>query len=169
VSASSNRFGANTHEEIQDDDIHDDITIERRVKPPLETYPTRRMAKIDERLLAIARGELEPEDPFGGLIPIYDDDDLATEVEDGWLVIESAPPSGPGVEEAAVLGRAVPRLRMSANRMLDLSLSVSAAFLATQIDGVRSIQELNEICEFDDLESLELIDELLRMGVIELF
>jgi len=41
--------------------------------------PTRRMPQVDPRLLAIVRGEIDPEqevvldDPFGGLIPVYDE------------------------------------------------------------------------------------------------
>lgn len=33
---------------------------------------TRRMPTIPPHLLAIARGEVEPSDPFGGLVPAYD-------------------------------------------------------------------------------------------------
>ena len=63
----------------------DEITIERLVRPPAaasedetSTRQTREMPVIDARLLAIARGDTEPDeeeiDPFGGLIPVEDDD-----------------------------------------------------------------------------------------------
>ena len=151
----------------------DEITIERRVRMPLAP-PTMRMDKIDARLLAIARGELEPDDPFGGLIPIYDheptpydedlSEDLSEDVQDGWLSLEPAPSS-----EEAMLGSAVPRVRLRPDELHNLDLSVSAAFLLSHVDGKRTLQEINEACRLDDLESLELLDELLRMGAIELF
>jgi len=64
----------------------DEQTIERapqfpgREAPPqAPTRPTLRVPYVDERLLAIARGEMDPDeapfpdDPFGGLIPVDDD------------------------------------------------------------------------------------------------
>jgi hypothetical protein len=142
---------------------YEEISIERRVQVPDSSCPTRRLTKIDSRLLAIARGELDPEDPFGGLIPIYDDE-LANDVEDGWLFIEET--SSP--TEEAMLSAAVPRVRMRANELLALPMSNRAGFFVSQVDGKRTLEELIEICELAELESLEIIDELLRMGAIEL-
>jgi hypothetical protein len=34
---------------------------------------TRKSLRVDPRLLAIARGDIEPEDPFGGLKPAYEE------------------------------------------------------------------------------------------------
>jgi hypothetical protein len=84
-------------------------TIERKVrvaaKPPrvFEGKLTKRMPRIDPRLLALARGEIEPalaptappppvapDDPFGGLIPVNDDDDVI-DVEETWLMTEPEP------------------------------------------------------------------------------
>ena len=47
-------------------------------------------------------------------------------------------------------------------------VSARAGFLVAQIDGVRTVEQLIEICGLEELESLEIIDELLRMGAIEL-
>jgi hypothetical protein len=71
-------------------------TVERRVRVTapepwrFENRPTRRMRTISDRVLAIARGELDEEDdpqdaddPFGGLIPVPDDDHI--EVDESWL------------------------------------------------------------------------------------
>jgi hypothetical protein len=100
----------------------EDRTVERRVRvaaPPSSLYTTRltrRMTAIDPRILAIARGDAEPEapaasaavtlvrpgrvdgvedDPFGGLIPVLDDE--TTEVEESWL--EESPASGRRAED----------------------------------------------------------------------
>jgi hypothetical protein len=53
-----------------------------RPRPKLVERLTTRMPKIDARLLAIARGEIEdggppegvPVDPYGGLVPVVDDE-----------------------------------------------------------------------------------------------
>lgn len=59
---------------------HEEITIERRARVPRQERPpvsqaiTRRMPVVDSWLIAIARGDVDPEeDPFGGLIPVDDD------------------------------------------------------------------------------------------------
>lgn len=70
-----------------DDDrsAHDERTVQRSVRVPalarlpVPMAPTQKMPEIDERLLAIARGEIDPDDdvvegdPYGGLIPVDDD------------------------------------------------------------------------------------------------
>jgi hypothetical protein len=162
---------------------HDDeITIERRVKLPPEALAygaslTTRIGKIDSRLLAIARGELDPEDPFGGLIPIYENDDVQ-EVDDSWLLIgapqppplpptEPAPPSEAESYEG-ILGRTIPTMRMQDAQLMLLAIDARSGFFASQIDGKRSVEELIDVCGFDELEALEIIDELLRLAAIEL-
>jgi hypothetical protein len=121
----------------------DDRTVERRVRvaaPAKSLYTTRltkRMTAIDPRILAIARGDAEPEappapaavtlvrpgrvdgvedDPFGGLIPVVDDE--TTEVEESWL--EESPPSTPS---KAPESRAVAR-----EGTLDLDLDLDFDF-----------------------------------------
>ena len=75
-------------ERASEDLDDDERTLQRapqiplRARPPPALRPTLRVPYTDERLLAIARGEMEPdetfvpegEDPFGGLIPVDDDD-----------------------------------------------------------------------------------------------
>ncbi len=59
------------------EEANDEITIERRSKmprPPVSQAITRRVPVVDSWLIAVARGEVDPdEDPFGGLIPVDDD------------------------------------------------------------------------------------------------
>lgn len=155
-----------------DDDDRDEITIERRVKvpaPPCDdaTHKTTRMSKHDSRLLAIARGELAPEDPFGGLIPIYDDDDAAAGIEDGWLVLRDDT-YGSSSSDEGILSDTIPTLRVSADQLLALRLEPWCTLFLAQVDGVRTVQELASICELDDLSALEIVDDLLRVGAIDL-
>ena len=138
------------------------------MKVPAARRATTRMTTVDERLLAIARGELEPDDPFGGLIPIYENDgDGATEdADDHWLFLGSGPESS-GASEG-LFGDTVPILRALPDELLAMGLAPRTALFASHIDGKRTVQELLEICAIDDLTGLELVDELLRFGAIDL-
>lgn len=153
-------------------DHYEEITIERRVRVPAfaaddSARTTTRMTKVDSRLLAIARGELDPEDPFGGLIPIYDnDDEAALEVDDAWLLLGRDPE--PTAADEGLFGDTVPSVRMRPHEIIALPLEPRSAFFLTQIDGKRTIGELVGVCRIDDLAGLEIIDELLRFGAIEL-
>lgn len=144
------------------DEPYEEITVERRIRTLDASCPTRR-TKVDERLLAIARGELEPDDPFGGLIPIYDDGP-GNALEDGWVYVE---PTSASAEEA-VLSLAIPRARMKKSELFRLPMSARAGYLVAQIDGNRTVEQLVSLCELEELETLELLDELLRLGAIEL-
>jgi len=145
-------------------DDYEEITIERRISAMRRTT---QMTKVDERLLAIARGELDPDDPFGGLIPIYDnDDEPAQDVEENWLMLGSGPESTG--ESEGLFGDTVPMLRVLHDELLTIGLAPRAAFFASQIDGKRTVGELTSICAIDDLTGLEVVDELLRTGVIDL-
>jgi hypothetical protein len=150
------------------EDFDDEITIECRVKvqAPAEPAPSRRtttrLTAVDARLLAIARGEVEPDpdDPFGGLIPIYDNDDEV------WLKLDPEPPSSDADE--FLFGQTVPAVRMRASELFALPLEDRSTFFLSQIDGRRTVEELIDICGLDDLSGLEIVDELLRLGAIEL-
>jgi len=142
---------------------NDEITMVRRVAPA-SPAPTARMPKIDERLLAIARGDLDCDDPFGGLIPIYEND-VTNGLDDGWLVLDSEPE--PSSSEG-MFGSVVPCLRMQPYELLGLALSERSRFFVSQIDGKRTVGKLIDVCRLDDLDGLEIIDELLRMGAIAL-
>jgi hypothetical protein len=155
------------------DDFDDEITIECRVKVPAPVgsaasrKTTTRLTKVDARLLAMARGEVEPDDPFGGLIPIYDnDDDEALQVDEAWLMLEPEPASSDADE--FLLGQTVPVVRMRASELFGLPLEQRSTFFLSQIDGRRSVAQLVDICGLDDLSGLEIVDELLRFGAIEL-
>ncbi|MDB4938337.1 MAG: hypothetical protein JWP87_5309 [Labilithrix sp.] len=148
-------------EQSPQNDQDDEITIERRVKA---SRVTTRITKVDERLLAIARGELEPDDPFGGLIPIYDDETSAGDDEWFMLDLEPEPPSN----DAGLFGRIVPSLRMGPHDLLRLPIAPEDAFFVSQVDGKRTIEELIALCKIDDLDGLEIIDQLLRHGAISL-
>lgn len=156
------------------DDFDDEITIERRVKVPASAgseasrKTTTRLTKVDARLLAMARGEVEPDDPFGGLIPIYDNDDEeeALEVDEAWLMLEPEAASSDAGE--FLLDQTVPAVRMCASELFALPLEQRSTFFLSQIDGRRSVGELVDICGLDDLSGLEIVDELLRLGAIEL-
>jgi len=148
---------------------HDEeITIERRVTVRASNLEqpgraTTRMTKIDAHLLAMARGEIEPEDPFGGLIPIYDNDEAeAIEVDERWLSLTPAP----NIE--GMFGATVPSLRMRPAEIFALPLEARSVLFLWQIDGRRTVEDVAAICGIDDLSALEIIDELLRHGVIDL-
>ena len=146
----------------------EEITVERRVTVRAAAFGasgpvTMRMNKIDAHLLAMARGEIEPDDPFGGLIPIYDNDDvLPPPVEERWL---SLAPAG-AIE--GLFGATVPSLRMRPDEIFELPLEARSVLFLWQIDGRRSVETVAALCGLDDLSTLEVIDELLRHGVIDL-
>lgn len=147
----------------------DEITIELRVRvPPEAEYlagpPTRRMTKVDERLLAIARGEIEPDDPFGGLIPIYDDPPeqlIAREPE--WLVLTPEAHA-----ESSLFGNIVPRVRMRPDEVLSLPLDDRCRLFVSHVDGRRTLEQILDACRLDEVSGLEAIDDLVRYGAIAL-
>lgn len=153
----------------------EEITVQRRAYVPAPpacgptTRPTTQLTKIDSRLLAIARGDLEPDevDPFGGLIPIYDEEP-AEEVEDDWLILEPDPESESGASGELVFGNVTPHLRLRAAEVEVLPVGDRTALFVTYIDGKRTVHQLVDASGFDELEALETIHELLRMGVIDL-
>lgn len=70
----------------EEEPADEEISVERRsprpLAPPLPitrkmaslSAPTRRVPVVDPWLIAVAKGEVDPdEDPFGGLIPVDDD------------------------------------------------------------------------------------------------
>jgi hypothetical protein len=136
-------------------------------KFPPSAPVTMRMTKIDAHLLAMARGEIEPDDPFGGLIPIYDNDDLQPiQVEEQWLSLDPAGADA-GLDEG-IFGETVPSVRMRAHEIFALTLDPRSLIFLWQIDGLRTVETIAAICGLDDLSTLEIIDELLRHGVIDL-
>lgn len=167
-------------------DPDEEITVQRRVHVPASapidpsTRRTTQITKVDARLLAIARGERDPDevDPFGGLIPIYDNDDEPVEdVDDDWLTFDLAPEldlepeseveGGPASTDV-LFARVKPRVRLPAAELAVLPVGDRTALFLSRIDGKRTVQELVDPGGFDELETLEIMHELLRMGVIDL-
>jgi hypothetical protein len=139
----------------------------RKTRAPqehLDAPITTRMTKVDSRLLAIARGDLEPDDPFGGLIPIYEDsrDDLE-ELEPDWLVLTPEPKA-----ETSLFSSFVPRVRMRPDELLSLPLDERCSLFVSQIDGRRTLEEVIDACGIDEVSGLEAIDDLLRFDAIVL-
>lgn len=157
----------------------DEITVERRVRAAAPTEPpsdvttrrTTQLTKVDSRLIAIARGELEPEeiDPFGGLIPIYEDDDEGDSLDDDWLALEPDPDPDQGPSsDGTLFSHVTPHLRLRADEVRVLPVGERTALFVSHIDGKRTVHQLATVCAMDELETLEIIDELLRMGVVDL-
>jgi hypothetical protein len=162
--------GAARKSRAPETDQDDEITIERRVRvPPDAEYlagpVTTRMTKVDERLLAIARGELEPDDPFGGLIPIYDDleHEVVVPHEPDWLVLTPEPR-----EEPSLFANIVPRVCLRPDELFSLPLDEHCSLFVSQVDGRRTLEEIIDACGLDELSGLEAVDDLLRHGAIVL-
>jgi len=151
----------------------DEITIERRRTPRVpapgpHAKMTKRMQAIDARLLAILRGEVEPDapeasDPFGGLIPVYDDEVDVASVPEEWLELEDLV-FEPPVDRM----RSVPRPRLRAEQVVELPIDHRQGFLLSQMDGIRTIEELVDVCQLPPAEALEMIDELIVLGAIDI-
>ncbi len=159
----------------------DEITIERRVKvrdvaEDDSARVTTKMSKVDSRLIAIARGEVEPEDvfglfvmddPFGGLIPVLDDE-APLEVLDEWVLYEVAEPeplSSADIEMAIAMS-AVPRLCMDTAQLVALPLDHRTGFLLSHIDGQRTVDEVIDVSHLSPADTLEVLAGLVELGVI---
>jgi hypothetical protein len=144
-----------------DDDMPEEITeewtVKRRIidREALAAHPTRRMPKIDDELLAMARGEVDPaqdmldaasvsasaddDDPWGGLIPVFD-----------------------------VTLASVPRLVMTHTQLVALPIDHRAGFLLSHIDGIRTVEELVDICHLSAEDAMQVVDALLALGAIDI-
>ena len=129
----------------------EDITFERRRR-------TLEIAKVDKALLAMARGDIEAAgeqdfvDPFGGLIPVFDD----------------PPPPPPPPPPCAAVYRAVLRLRMPPQELIRLPLDARSGFLLSHFDGKRSVEDVIDLSQLSTTDALEVIDDLLALGAIAL-
>lgn len=148
----------------------DEVTIERRRtlsgRPTFETRPTPRVVRIDEQTLAIARGAAEPEapngavDPFGGLIPIFDEPQPTAHY--------SALP-GPRFSWSVPTSlEAVPRLRVAIEDIVGLELDRRSGFVLSHIDGTRTVGEIVRLSLLQPADGLEAIEELFMIGVLDL-
>lgn len=166
-----------SHPEIVDLTREEEITIERRVRlpeadrKPLLARETTRMAKVDSRLLAIARGELEPEevstllildDPFGGLIPVCEREEAEENLDD-WLMFDD---SELEVVGSPIARSAVPRLCMRATELVALPLDHRSGFLLSHIDGQRTVEEIIDVSHLSPDDTLEVIGALVALRAI---
>lgn len=177
----------NLNDEILGDD---EITISRKVKiverEQLYVRPTTKMGAVDARLIAIARGELDPEvdcdlflmdDPFGGLIPVDDDEPLSdqpTEIDDEWLLEDvDGLPEGEATTDFVVPPQVVPltatpRLCMRAADLVALPLDHRSGFLLSHIDGKRTVEEVVDVSHLSPTDTLEALSALIALGAITL-
>jgi hypothetical protein len=134
----------------------EEITMERRVtvRTLPATHPTAPVLELDPNLLAEARGD----DPFGGLIPIYDE---VVEDEDGWASTDSELPDRPANQMVA-------RLLMAQHDLLGLPHDPRHGFVLCQIDGKRTVAEIADVCQLFDGEALDILAQLAALGAIEL-
>jgi hypothetical protein len=116
------------------------------------------------------------DDPYGGLIPVEDDDDaLGIDID---IVIAGhgadSPDSTAIVEPSADSRRLVamtsqsriPRLLLGPNEIAKLPMDPRAAFLTSFIDGTQSMEEILDVCAMPEAEALELMERLRTLGAI---
>jgi len=170
---------ARSHPEIVDLPAEEEeVTIERRVRlpaadrAPLVARETTRMAKIDARLLAIARGEVEPDqvspllildDPFGGLIPVLEREEPEENLDD-WLLFDDSEPVA--MLDPPIANSAVPRLCMRATELVALPLDHRSGFLLSHIDGKRTVEEIIDVSHLSPEDTLEVIGGLVALRAI---
>lgn len=182
----------------------EDITVERKVAvpqgahAPLSSRLTTRMPRIDARLLAIARGDAEPEaeaarwgpppaapaptsdppfgdlipvpddDPFGGLIPVDDDGNELETLDEQWLLSDEQPAPASSAPLPAITYEGVPHLRLPPEQIAALPIGPRSGFLLPHVDGHRTVEELVDECHLSASDTLDVLVELLRSGAIEL-
>jgi hypothetical protein len=139
----------------------------------------------------------EPEpfdiDPFGGLIPVVDDEDdhplqdldLATfdghDAEPALPLFTSSsrpksasrprsvePPAGGEEGGLVALSSLVPKMLVDPRAIAQLPVDPRAAFILSHIDGIQSMEEILDICPMPEAEALELMENLRLLGVISL-
>lgn len=164
----------------------EEITIERRVRPRDADRPsfssrlTIKMVRVDAQLLAIARGEREPgdvdallalddpsDDGFGGLIPVYGDDD-AEEILDDWLIEDTDQELLAATRPPPIPYGAVPRVCMKSAELVKLVIDHRSGFLLSHIDGQRSVDELIDISHLNREDAVGVLATLIALGAIAL-
>lgn len=140
----------------------DDISVVRMKGEPAQAFRTLEVPRIDDELLAMARGDVAAEaetdyvDPFGGLIPIFDDAEGPTRIS----MSPAAPP--------AAVYRAVLRLRLPVKELIQLPIDLRAGFLLSHFDGKRTVEDVIDLSQLCERDALDVIDDLLALGAIEL-
>ncbi len=106
-------------------------------------------------------------DPYGGLIPVVNDDDDSDEdgSEEHTAIVEASADSS---RLAAMTSRQVPRLLVGPKEIAKLPMDPRAAFILGHIDGIQSMEEILDVCAMPEADALELVERLRAMGVIAL-
>jgi hypothetical protein len=143
----------------------DEVSSVRRMSDLEPMAPTMRMLAIDEDLLALARGDrgetiLDPtahpgaeDDPFDGLIPVFDDS-------------ASMPP--PERTASTLDLTAVPRITMADDELRSLPLDHRHGFVLCRVDGQRSLAKIATMAGLPREKICGIVELLLALGVIEM-
>ena len=117
--------------------------------------------------IQIEIGEAEISDPFGGLIPVDEEDEVPAPHDDRGTAIVSAGAMIPALAKMTS-HTGVPEVVKSAAEIATLPIDHRAGFLLAHIDGMQSMEEILDVCAMPENEALELIELLRSMGVIEI-
>jgi len=79
---------------------------------------------------------------------------------------EDDPPSGVNLSPGALEG--VPRLAISRDRLMNLSLDHRAGFVLSFVDGVFSVEMILDACGMDQQDVLTILADLARRRIIVL-
>jgi hypothetical protein len=160
-------------------DEHDDVTRLRSadyLAPPSRrgmhgssTPPSREDERVDairelyaqgntDAALSIASelaSELDAVDPFGGLIPVDDENHTAI----AHVSVNTA-------RLAAMTSRRVPRVLIGPTELAKLPMDPRAGVVLARVDGVRSMERILDECAMSESEGLELFSWLHALGAI---
>lgn len=110
-----------------------------------------------------------PGDPFGGLIPVEDDELVEVEEDDGADAADTTAvfdALGDDAKIAMLTSQEVPRLLVDVHEIARLPVDPRAAFLLGHVDGIQTMEEILDVCAMPESEALELLARLRAMGVI---
>jgi hypothetical protein len=138
----------------------------------------------EDDALALRAAEEAPaptDDPFGGLIPV-DEEELSDEdlISDDPGFVEGLPivapmaarrtfaPSEPPADELIAISSIIPKLLLPPMEIAKLPIDSRAAFILSHVDGIQSMEEILDICAMSEDEAVDLLEKLRAMGVITL-
>jgi hypothetical protein len=118
--------------------------------------------------------EDEEADPFGGLIPVPDSGrgsvsafeglgELQLDLDDPIELVPSVPRLG-----ELLTARKIPRLLVGPKELSKLPMDPRAAFIVGHVDGMQSVEEILDVCPMPAAEALGTIERLCSMGVLSL-
>lgn len=129
-------------------------TIERQkfgsehptTKMPTAISPTRKMDRIDPELLEMARGDASEandtgEHPFGGLVPVRDDD------QTDWSVVNA-------------------KVVADLEQIIGTALGPLASLLLVRLDGTVGLHELSDMAGVSEDDVMMALDELEWSGIV---